>query len=907
MREHRLIGYVKPKDQTRYSPRVAEANAAAQAQTHQQVLSDKNAAEASKQDAIGNPTGAAYYQQNAQNLQTQPQPIVDAQGNPTQAGILDQAKTSQSTEDSLRYTPSTGQTSSIVSFPKPPTKKQARQDQLTKIQGFDVVPIYDKTGNVRGTKNVPNDQKTAEMRQKQQELWAQEDQAAMQTQQKKADVASQAGGQTDIPDKSEKPTIPIKGPEFTVFDAQLSQVNAMITADPTLAATYTPQMVGLMQKRIQLENDFSTSLNDFNAQDKDNDGVSDGVQEAYGEGVEAAERRANESDRINKEHMEINLEAARIAKEMSEIAQKKFALDQHRTEQLQIENNIEMERKNRLIANKLGISTGGNGLRWMADEIRKGVETLTYLKEAGSIQEASFALETGRTYALNVRQATNGYDAQRLQIDTSFSSDIKNLNSIVTMDAKERKEEKKALYKDHFEVLDKLDTALADHVKEFNKAMQDSINAKAKDSKDNMMSTKDKLGFVQSLRSGINQNKTITQANDVDGFYGAVNAGYNRYAQILKDIASGEIDPKKGEAALGPSQSAVIGSLARILDPGSVVRNEEYERQTLGSSFVNRVQGYWEKIQAGGAGVTSTDIQEMKILADKLHESWESRLQQSMQPFILDVQDWNANYPDAQIDFAQVIPVNRIHLPEATTSTWLEQSGWGASTSTDTTKGFATTGGPAQGWRTDRHNNPLAFAMTKGQPNQFTKALDAAGIAWEEGDAFSEGSSMVTVKVLGDPVEASRVVLANTNALQGWYLTKTSYKDRLKSFGVSNNQDFQALPEEKQNQIIAAIYKHEVGNGSLMASISSPAVQYDDITFNPVGIDDDPVAQKIEVGTGTGGAGAVIGQSATPKAGPITVNSRFSYRINSTGGIITVGPDKKSTYDAKPDIYTPMS
>ena len=118
-----------------------------------------------------------------------------------------------------------------------------------------------------------------------------------------------------------------------------------------------------------------------------------------------------------------------------------------------------------------------------------------------------------------------------------------------------------------------------------------------------------------------------------------------------------------------------------------------------------------------------------------------------------------------------------------------------------------------EGMRTDRHNNPIAFAVKRGGTNEFTKALDSAGIAWSEGDAFGDG--MATVRVEGDAIEASRAVLSETGAIQNWYINHTG-KVVLEKTGVKNNTDFKNSSTDIQDQIIKGIYQAEGGNGSLI-------------------------------------------------------------------------------------------
>lgn len=130
-------------------------------------------------------------------------------------------------------------------------------------------------------------------------------------------------------------------------------------------------------------------------------------------------------------------------------------------------------------------------------------------------------------------------------------------------------------------------------------------------------------------------------------------------------------------------------------------------------------------------------------------------------------------------------------------------------------------------WRTDRNNNPIAAAVKVGGQNQFTKALDAAGIQWNYGSKFEDDPSMCTIKIDGDPIEAARVILANTNAIQGWYYNASSGKG-LRETGVTDNEKFKALSPDEQNKIITEIYKGEAGNGSLVQSINGGNAQVND-------------------------------------------------------------------------------
>lgn len=359
-----------------------------------------------------------------------------------------------------------------------------------------------------------------------------------------------------------------------------------------------------------------------------------------------------------------------------------------------------------------------------------------------------------------------------------------------------------------------IDEITSKHTEEVNKLssdMSDRLKEQAKSKASGSMSTKDKLGFVSGLRSGISQNKIITLAKDVDGFYGAFNAGYSEYRSLLEDIASGKM--KEGDVSLNPSQSGAIGSLARMFDPGSVVRNEEYERQVLGQAAPAIISGWVQKLRAGGTGLTPNDLAAMKRTADKLHDAWETKLSNEMQPFILDIQDWNANYPDAQIRYEQVIPVDRVHLPSQTFNTWESQaSGTYDTSGTENVSGSAgwlsPEKAPANGYRTDRHNNPTAFTVDVARQAGLVEGVD-----YEVDTALQNG--FPTAKLLGDPFEKTIKVIDKI----GFY-TKTG-APRWTHTAIPM-MEWQSMNNEQKKSFVVSMYQKEGGTGVLAQGISLP-------------------------------------------------------------------------------------
>ena len=479
-------------------------------------------------------------------------------------------------------------------------------------------------------------------------------------------ITKQSAGQTPTTKTTEK------GPDFSMFDAGMEQINAMLQADPHLAATYIPQMMDLMAKRNKLENTYNSDIGTFNNQDANNNGVADGVESSVNASRTAMITRSAKADAINIENRDINLAAANLAKDMSMIAQKKFELEQNRTEMLQVQNNIEMQRKNRLIANKLGIAQGGNGMRWMSEEIQKGVDNLTFLRESGSLQEASFALQIGSQYAINVRQATNGYDSQKLQIDSEFASNMANLNSIVTLDAKERRAERKSITKDYLEALDKNDTKFSDQVKDFNKALAEQIKESAKAKKDAVIKTKDTLAFTSDLRKEMEGNDVVKLAEKVSTSFSAFKAVY-RQSQIESEQL--KLDPNS-TTRLGSDQS-LITMFNKLTDPASVVRESEYNRTPDGGNLYDKYKGMLDRlISSGGAGLTQKGREELMQTAQAIDDAYNKVLQDTVTPYFNDIVTFNSQDGlESKVDYKSFPALRYAQVPDAIKSKWSEDMG----------------------------------------------------------------------------------------------------------------------------------------------------------------------------------------------------------------------------------------
>jgi hypothetical protein len=65
------------------------------------------------------------------------------------------------------------------------------------------------------------------------------------------------------------------------------------------------------------------------------------------------------------------------------------------------------------------------------------------------------------------------------------------------------------------------------------------------------------------------------------------------------------------------ASQAVLSTFNKILDPQSVVRESEYARSAQGLSLIDRIKGFAERLQKGGAGVPKTQLQSMASMAEE--------------------------------------------------------------------------------------------------------------------------------------------------------------------------------------------------------------------------------------------------------------------------------------------------
>ena len=79
-------------------------------------------------------------------------------------------------------------------------------------------------------------------------------------------------------------------------------------------------------------------------------------------------------------------------------------------------------------------------------------------------------------------------------------------------------------------------------------------------------------------------------------------------------------EKNRGKAgSLASADQAMVTLFNKMLDPGSVVREGEYDRSAQGQALLERAQAYVDKIQQGGAGITDEARADMVDIARQLY------------------------------------------------------------------------------------------------------------------------------------------------------------------------------------------------------------------------------------------------------------------------------------------------
>lgn len=117
------------------------------------------------------------------------------------------------------------------------------------------------------------------------------------------------------------------------------------------------------------------------------------------------------------------------------------------------------------------------------------------------------------------------------------------------------------------------------------------------------------------LPSGLTPAQALTQTRQLRNEYQREIKSVKTVNQQLAQMRSSLAAVRKGMSPAG--SQGVLVTFQKILDPMSVVRESEYARSSSGLSLLGRIEGAWEKIKNGGAGVTVKDLEQFVALAEE--------------------------------------------------------------------------------------------------------------------------------------------------------------------------------------------------------------------------------------------------------------------------------------------------
>ena len=128
----------------------------------------------------------------------------------------------------------------------------------------------------------------------------------------------------------------------------------------------------------------------------------------------------------------------------------------------------------------------------------------------------------------------------------------------------------------------------------------------ARDEREDRLASFESRRQAGQLRGELNQNQYIKRFREM-------NSAATGIDSILRDTIS---RPDLKSKNVG--DQALITLYNKILDPLSVVRESEYARTPEGQALMNRIQGFVEKVQSGGSGLTDQDRIEISRAAKVL-------------------------------------------------------------------------------------------------------------------------------------------------------------------------------------------------------------------------------------------------------------------------------------------------
>lgn len=118
---------------------------------------------------------------------------------------------------------------------------------------------------------------------------------------------------------------------------------------------------------------------------------------------------------------------------------------------------------------------------------------------------------------------------------------------------------------------------------------------------------------ISSLRKEFSNDPVIKDTK-------AINQNMARLENVWEDFTSAKNANQKERGKIAVDQALVI-TFNKMLDPGSVVRESEFARTPEGQGTIDRAQGFLERLEAGGTGLTDRNREEIIRVARLLSEA----------------------------------------------------------------------------------------------------------------------------------------------------------------------------------------------------------------------------------------------------------------------------------------------
>lgn len=681
----------------------------------------------------------------------------------------------------------------------------------------------------------------------------------------------------------------------------LETLKGMAATSPELAS-FIPRIEAAMTGGTSPEAIRDDALADLDATDVNGDGVTDGVAASVADSKEMLQTEKGQQDQINLNNKDIAEETAKIAKDMAQLEKDKFELSQLRNENLLREQNIEAEIKNRRIAARMGITADTNGLKWMQEEIRKGNEALAFLEQAGDIQSSQFALQIGRQYTNDMKAALNNYDAQQAQIDSNFRSALSDLDNVVSLDAKERRGEKAKIWEKYWDRKAEKDKEAFGFMKDITLKMMDQVNEQKKAEMEGIISDGDALDFAIKIEDSVNGLQEVKNFKEINFFYEGMKGAAEVYA----------MDP----STKGAFDTALVKLYEKILDPTSVVRQEEFESQIRSQGLVRgQIQRAIDAFQ-GGQGLDENMQQALLKMAGSLYESGKATTLQTIQPKLSQVARFNRQN-GANVTLSEVLTPDIIDALDIPVDEFEEAS-----------------------FMIDGEFSPESETQMFNPPADFQSWISMVGHGQVVGGSpYHTGIDQHAVDIdgeIGDPIPAvsgGTVTSIGRNRKGGYGISMVITDDEGVEhlYGHLDQALFKQGQRVEAGMVIAKMgntgnvikghgkdgahlhYRRSQGGAAIALNSPTSTAAQTDIGGTPPPAPapapppgPQPSKPMLTFNKGTGSLPGLGGPGAM-NTGTFTPESPKRYQNLETGAIVTVQPRQPDPYATKPYLFAPLS